>query len=172
MNVHPRPRFGFGRLFSGAVAGATGGALFGLLLMTGFIADASEVSDGILVPAVAQVIGTSSVIAVWAAHVVLSVLLGALFGALVAPRSLRTSMLLGMAYGLLLWAVGAFWLLRTLTGAPLAFDAGAAITLLGHLLFGFTLGAAYVVFHRALVRESVDSPNARWHAWGERQGRV
>lgn len=163
-----RPGLTLGRLTSGLVAGAAGGLAFGALMLANFTIN-REVGRTGMVALTRQLLGSDSVAVLWAVHMAVSMLLGALFAAIVAPRSYRSSILFALSYGALAWLVGATVALRALVGAPIDLDAGAVFSLVGHLVYGLVLGAAYVAFHDLEVREALDSASPRWRAWGDHE---
>lgn len=163
-----RPGLSLGRFTSGLVAGAAGGLAFGVLMLANFTINAEIGRTGML-QLVTQFLGTDSAATVWAVHMTTSILLGLLFAALVVPQSYRSSILWALGYILIAGFVGSQLILRTLTGHPIVFDAGAAFALIGHLVYGLILGLVYVGFHNLEVREALDASSDKWRAWGDRE---
>lgn len=163
-----RPGASSGRITSGIAGGIAGGLLFGALLLTSAVAQPDPDAPTVGASAV-ELLGTNSIAVLWLAHMAMSVFLGIVFAMIVTPESLRSSMLLGIVYGALLWLATYMIALRTLTGAAFAFDAAAAYALIGHLLYGAGLGLVYVAFHRLEVREAILSDKDRWRRWGRRE---
>jgi len=143
--LDPRPRFSRPRLVAGAFAGAVGGLVFGLLMMTEAMRGSDLRGTG-LSSLIARFLGTSDLLVVWGAHLAAATVFGLLFASFVAPWRMRRTIPLAVAYGALLWALAAFVGLRTLTGTPLVLDPPALLDLVGHLLFGLVLGVVYVAF--------------------------
>lgn len=166
-----RPGASLGRLTSGLVAGAAGGLAFGVLMLANFTIHSQIGRTGML-QLVQQFLGTDSAATVWAVHMTTSILLGVLFSVLVVPQSYRSSILWALGYVLVAGFVGSQVALRTLTGHPVVFDAGAAFALIGHLAYGLVLGLVYVAFHNLEVREALDASSEKWRAWGSREARA
>jgi uncharacterized membrane protein YagU involved in acid resistance len=120
------------RLLRGAAGGLVGGIAFGLSMQV----------MGML-PMVAMLVGSTDPLVGWAVHLPLSIAFGAAFGALVAPNREAITVVLGLAWGVLLWAVAAMVVMRLALGAPIALDAMAGGSLLGHLLYGGLLGLVH-----------------------------
>ena len=120
----------------GAVGGLAGGIIFGMLMqMMGMIT------------MVAMLVGSESAAVGWLVHLAISAFLGALFGAVLGPRSrtYRTALGYGLAYGALWWVLGALIAMPAKLGMPLfAINTTALQSLMGHLIFGAVLGAAFV----------------------------
>lgn len=130
------------RVVAGAAGGLAGGVVFGVMLqMMGMI------------PMVAMLVGSESVVVGWAVHLAVSVALGIGFG-LVAVRGLDRwgpGIGLGVAYGMAWWVLGALLLMPARLGMPtFVVDTTAWQSLMGHVVFGAVLGAVSV----ALVRSA------------------
>lgn len=164
-----RPSLSMGRITSGIIGGLAGGLLFGTLLLTDAVMATPRFQDEALGASVAELLGTTSVVRIWAAHSVMSALFGAIFSMLIVPNSYRSNVLWALGYGVVLWLVADLFVLRTLTGEPFAFDAGAAVALIGHLLYGLGLGLVYVAFHDLEIREADRTESERWRRWGRRE---
>ena len=133
-----------------AIAGVAAGLAFGLLIQFGLGR----------MPAIGALytLGDPNLSVGWLAHLAHSVAFGAGYGFLVGRRRLATAArdpltgpVLGLAYGLCLWAVNIvflwpLWLSAVgLPGAPTA-PFLAPLPLVGHLLWGGLLGVLYVVW--------------------------
>lgn len=120
------------RVLSGLLAGIVGGIVF-----------------GILVPPQPN----------WGAHLVISTLLGILFGALIGDKvqSAGAGFVWGEAFGLLWWLVGVLTLMPLVGGQGVLWSAEAVPTLVPHLLgqiaaYGAVLGYSYYWFTRWLMK--------------------
>jgi uncharacterized membrane protein YagU involved in acid resistance len=127
----------------GAAAGIAGGLVFG----------AAMASYGFL-PTVAAIVRTESVYAGFAVHMLIAMIVGAGFGALVADQRARRSELLfwGLAYGAFWWFLGPQTLLPLLLGRPVAWDMARAQAVLpslfGHLWYGAVTALVFAALRR------------------------
>ncbi len=144
------------RIGAGIVAGLSGGAFFGALmtLVQGPLPDGGRAS---LMHQTAMAFGGDGLLTGWAIHLLLSAVLGALFGALSpgAARGQRAGISRGALYGFGWWIVGGLVLMPLLLGwapfAPLTDPALRGIglgSLFGHVIFGTILGAVYAQVQR------------------------
>ena len=147
-DLDPRRRFGAARLAAGAFSGAMGGLAFGLV-MTYQLVGGGPLHEGSVARLIGALLGTQNSIAVWGVHLVAASVFGLLFSLVIAPSRARHTIPFAIVYGLGLWFFGAWLVLRTLTGTPLAFDGAVMGDLFGHLVYGLALGAVYVAFFHA-----------------------
>lgn len=172
MATHPleplHPHVTLGRLAAGAVGGIVGGLFFGVILLSDFLVDAELGGRGI-VPLAEELLDTRSPMVIWAIHAATSIALGMIFSTLISPHSYRSSVLYALGYSQVVWLVGSLLLLRSLTGEPIAYDAAAVYSQIGHLLYGLGLGIFYVGFHHEEVRDAMAAESPKWRAWGERE---
>jgi hypothetical protein len=125
------------RIFAGVAGGLAGGVVFGILMqVTGVI------------PYVALLIGRESLLAGWAVHMSIAAFVGItyalLFGWFAVVLSIST--LMGAFYGVVWWVLGGLTLMPLRLGMGLfVFDAAAWQSLVGHIAYGLTLGAAYAL---------------------------
>ena len=129
-------------LGAGTLGGLVAGMVFGMMMqMMGRI------------EMVAKLVGSNSPLVGWVVHLAISVVFG--LGFTVAAgrflNALRTALLAGAMYGAVLWVLGPLLLMPARLGMPLfQIDAGAAMSMMGHLIFGLVLGAvAWTVARRA-----------------------
>lgn len=171
--THPfepiHPHLTLGRLAAGAVGGIVGGLFFGVLLLTDFITGDAALGGKGMVPLAEEILATSSPMVLWGIHALMSIALGMIFSMIISPHSYRSSILYGLAFSQIVWLGGALFLLRSLTGEPIAYDAAAVYSQIGHLLYGLGLGTFYVGFHHEEVRDALASQSAKWRAWGARE---
>lgn len=122
------------RVTAGVVGGLVGGTFFGLLLAV----------LGML-PVIAQLVGSNSILVGLLVHAAISALFGALFGFFLEETLERYEavMLYGVAYGIFWWIAGGLVLLPLLLGREvqllLAFTAPNLLSLFGHLVYGLAL---------------------------------
>ena len=131
------------RLSWGALASVLGGLLFSIIM----------VATGVL-PQVAALIGGSSLLAGFAVHLVISVLIGMSYGLLFAHESpdVGSSLAWGMLYGLAWWFLGPLTLMPILLGHPVTWTMQAADlllpSLLGHVIYGAATGLVFFALER------------------------
>ncbi len=141
------------RILAGALGGLMAGLVFGIMMqiMT------APTPDGMKVPMmtmVAQVVGSSSLAVGWLYHLFNSAVIGAIFGWLLGARTpdhMGRGAALGAGYGVLWWVLGGLILMPLALGmpafAPLMMKPMQPValgSLMGHILYGIVLGAAFV----------------------------
>ena len=145
------------RVAAGAVAGLIAGVVFGLMMQ----AMRAPTPDGGQMPMmamVAMVVGSTSIAVGWVYHLFNSAVIGALFAWLFGARvhAMGTGLAWGSAWGLVWWVVGGLVLMPIALGmtpfAPLMMAPMRPVamgSLMGHIVFGLVLGAAYAAMIRA-----------------------
>ena len=131
------------RLLAGVLGGLAGGLVFGVLMtMMGML------------PMIASLVGSSSPVVGFGVHLVISVLIG--WGLTVPFARLLSgygrAVLVGLAYGVVWWVLGALVIMPAMLGMPLFMvDGMALMSLVGHLAYGaiLALTAARVLKSRA-----------------------
>lgn len=146
----------------GAVAGLVGGFVYGAAL-----------SESQLLPEIARMVGARTGAAGFAVHLVVAVILGAVFGMLMRGRSEPGEVLSwGLAYGMFWWYLGMLTLFPLWSGTPLEWNIGAAQAafpyLVGHLIYG----ACTAVILVALQNSRTGTPTAGALARGAVAGGV
>ncbi|MGH7564175.1 MAG: hypothetical protein ACREK5_07110 [Gemmatimonadota bacterium] len=139
------------RILSGAVAGILGGIVFGIMMQM-MTAPTPEGMRMPMMAMVAMVVGSTSIVAGWVYHLFNSAVIGGLFGLLLGGRvrSVGGGLGWGAAWGVVWWILGGLILMPLLLGMP-AFASlqmpemrmVAVGSLVGHLVYGLVLGAAY-----------------------------
>ncbi|BCL83708.1 hypothetical protein ccbrp13_61730 [Ktedonobacteria bacterium brp13] len=125
----------------GALASVLGGLLFSIIM----------VATGIL-PQIAALIGGSSLLAGFAVHLIISVLIGMSYGLFFQHESpdAGSSIAWGMLYGLAWWFLGPLTLMPILLGHAVTWTMQAADlllpSLLGHLIYGAATGLVFFWF--------------------------
>lgn len=128
------------RLMAGVVGGLAGGAVFGILMaMMGMLA------------MVAALVGSQSAPVGFAVHLAISILIG--LGLTVPFAGMLTGYMraavIGLVYGALWWVLGPLLLMPAMMGMPvLMINAGAWMSLLGHLFYGIILGVTAAAIFR------------------------
>jgi hypothetical protein len=145
------------------VAGLMAGVVFGLMMQ----AMSAPTPDGGQMPMmamVAMVVGSTSIAVGWLYHLFNSFIIGALFGWLFGTRvhSIGAGLGWGAAWGLVWWVVGGLVLMPIALGmapfAPLMMAPMRPVamgSLLGHIVYGLILGAAYAAIIRARTVKTV-----------------
>ena len=140
------------RLTAGALAGLLAGVVFGVMMQM----MSAPTPDGGRMPMmamVAMVVRSQSLVVGWLYHLFNSAVIGALFGWILGERArgYRSGLAWGAAWGVVWWVLGALIVMPILLGMP-PFAAlrmppmrpVAMGRLVGHVLFGLVLGAAFV----------------------------
>lgn len=105
-----------------------------------------------MLPMVAMLVGSESAAAGFIVHMVISVIIGALFAAFLGGHVTSTGSAIGwgLIYGVIWWVLGPLIIMPIWLGMGhqlSAAGAAAAIpSLWGHFIFGFILGAVYFLF--------------------------
>ncbi len=127
----------------GAAAGLVGGLLFSIVM----------IATGAL-PTVAGLVGGSSPALGFAVHLVISALVGMIFGLLFryeAPN-LGSGVAWGLLYGLVWWFIGPLTLMPILLGGSLTWSTQAAAaalpSLIGHLAYGGATAFVFLMLER------------------------
>jgi uncharacterized membrane protein YagU involved in acid resistance len=134
------------RLLAGIIGGIVGGLAFGVLMaMMGML------------PMVASIVGSKSVVVGFVYHMFNSVVIGALFGLILGGLShtYARGATFGLLYGVLWWVLGPMILMPLLLGMGAqgaasqfgaAFSAPMLMSLFGHLIYGLLTGLVYVAY--------------------------
>lgn len=141
---------------NGVFAGLIVGALFGILLQ---ITDISTPAGRriSMMALIAQSARSSSAIIGWAYHLFDCAIIGAIFGALLGPRSRNygEGFRNGALYGLGWWALGGIILMPFLLAMSVfspqniaPFPGLAMKSLIGHVVFGALIGPVFVALKR------------------------
>lgn len=129
---------------AGAIGGVVAGMVFGMLMqMMGMI------------PMVAKLVGSDSVVVGWLVHLAISAVFGVGFVLVLGRRlgSLGAAAGLGAAYGMVLWVLGPLLLMPAKLGMPLGqINATALQSLMGHVLYGVILGLVAARLRRRTER--------------------
>jgi hypothetical protein len=132
------------RIVGGVIGGIIGGLVFGAMMaMMGML------------PMVASVVGSKSVVVGFLYHMFNSVIIGAAFGLIFGALShtYGQGAFWGLVYGVIWWVLGPMILMPLLLGMGLQF--GAAFTppmlmsLVGHLAYGLITGLVYAGYVRS-----------------------
>ena len=151
------------RIGIGAVAGLIAGVVFGLMMqaMTAPTPDGGQMP---MMAMVAMVVGSTSIAVGWLYHLFNSLIIGALFGWLFGARaqSVGSGLGWGAAWGLIWWVAGGLVLMPLALGmapfAPLMMAPMRPVamgSLIGHLVYGLILGAAYASMIRTKTARTV-----------------
>ncbi len=149
---------------AGAIAGFVGGLVFG----------ASMAVFGML-PTIASIVHTDSVLAGFGIHMVFAVVIGAGFGVFAVRQHIRVgeTMFWGLIYGAFWWFLGPQTLLPLFRGLPVAWTLAGARALLpsliGHLIYGLVVAVVFVLIrrdHAVTATEPLVGPTVRGAAAG------
>ena len=123
---------------AGAVGGVIGGIAFGILM--GMMN---------MLPMIAGLVGSSSVVVGFLLHMAISVFIGVTYGLIFGSRSQgnQTALLWGLIYGVIWWVLGPLVIMPTMMGMGLQFAAAFTVpmlmSLMGHLLYGALTGLGF-----------------------------
>lgn len=152
-------------LIAGIIAGLTAGVVFGLM-MTLMHAPTPGGGSMPMMAMVAQVVGSTSLAVGWLYHLFNSAVIGGLFGWSLAGKvsGLGSGIGWGAGYGVIWWVLGGLILMPMFLGmpafAPLQMPMMRPVafaSLLGHVMFGVILGAAFVPLRRTAGRAALGS---------------
>lgn len=137
---------------AGIIAGLISGVVFGIM-MTMMHAPTPDGGSMPMMAMVAKVVGSTSLAVGWLYHLFNSAVIGGLFGWLLGPRigGYGGGIGWGAAYGIIWWVLGGLILMPIFLGmpafAPLQMPMMRPVafaSLMGHVIFGVILGAAFV----------------------------
>ncbi len=129
---------------TGVVAGLAGGLVFGALMAV-----------MAMLPMIGMLVGSESAVAGFGVHMVISAVIGAIYGGAVHLVGLSPAYRLvsgigiGLTYGVIWWVLGPLLIMPTMMG--MGPQVGSALSqmnvmsLIGHLMFGATAGAAFAL---------------------------
>jgi uncharacterized membrane protein YagU involved in acid resistance len=134
------------RVIAGVLAGLVGGIVFGILM---------QVWN--MMPMVAMLVDSKSVLVGWLVHLFNSALFGAIFAVLVGrwAATPAVAVALGLAYGVLWWVLGALLIMPARLGMNamiFQLNSTAWRSLAGHLIYGLLLGLLYVLIRPRMRR--------------------
>lgn len=147
----------FGRIGASVVAGLIGGVVFGLMMQM-MMAPTPEGGQMPVMAMIGQIVGSPTVGVGWIYHLVNSAVIGGIFGWLFGTRvhSYSSAITWGVAYGFAWWILGGLILMPILLGmpafAPLTMPPMRMVamgSLVGHVIYGAILGAAFAWLHHA-----------------------
>ncbi|MGI8425847.1 MAG: hypothetical protein ACR2FO_03040 [Actinomycetota bacterium] len=131
------------RLPAGIAGGLAGGLVFGTMMqMMGVI------------PMIAMLVGSESVMVGWIVHLAISAFIGASFAVLFGTKAsaFGPAAGIGLAYGAAWWVLGPLLLMPAKLGMPLfMLNTMAWQSLMGHLMYGLVLGLVYAAVHRKMA---------------------
>jgi len=140
------------RITAGIIGGLIAGVVFGLMMTMMNAPDGKP-----MMAMVAQVVRSDSLVVGWLYHLFNSAVMGAIFGWLLGSRvtGIGAGLLLGALYGILWWILGGLILMPLFLGmspfAPLMEEMMRPVaisSLVGHIIYGLILGAAFTFLSR------------------------
>jgi hypothetical protein len=156
-------------VIAGIIAGLIAGVVFGIL-MTMMQAPTPDGGSMPMMGMVAQVVGSTSLVTGWLYHLFNSAVIGGLFGWILGNRigGIGSGVGWGAGYGVIWWVLGGLILMPMFLGmpafAPLQMPMMRPVafaSLMGHVVFGVILGAAFVPFRGAAAHGTLGT--ARQH---------
>jgi hypothetical protein len=148
---------------AGVLGGLIAGTVFGAMMQM-MNAPTPEGGQMPMMAMVAQVVGSDKLIIGWLYHLFNSAVIGAIFGWIAGNgvRNYGAGLLWGALYGVVWWVVGALILMPVFLGqapfAPLNMPPMRPVaigSLMGHVIYGLVLGAAYVGLRGPATTETV-----------------
>jgi uncharacterized membrane protein YagU involved in acid resistance len=124
-------------LINGVVGGIAGGVVFGLMMT----------AQGMM-PMVAMLARSESVVVGWGVHLIISAFIGAVFGVVASrmPASWGVTLGAGVVNGVVWWVLGALILMPLILGmGEMVLQIGdmQISSLIGHVIFGVIAAAVY-----------------------------
>ena len=120
---------------AGVIGGIAGGVVFGMLMqMMG------------MMPMIAMMVGSESVLVGWILHLIISAVTGVLFVMMFGSKVSTNAdgVRYGLIYGLIWWVLGPLVIMPVILGMGIqiqnAFGQTQLMSLMGHLVFGVILG--------------------------------
>lgn len=144
------------RLVAGIVGGLIAGVVFGMMMQM-MMAPTPEGGQMPMINMVGMIVGSPTAVAGWLYHLFNSAVIGAIFAWVLGRRSYTygSGVAWGAGYGFLWWILGGLILMPVFLGmpafAPLMMPPMRMVamgSLIGHLIYGLILGAAYVAMTR------------------------
>lgn len=103
-----------------------------------------------MMPMIAGLVGSHSVVVGWIVHIIVSAIFGVIFGAIV--RKPTSGPVLGLIYGAILWFLFPFILMPMMMGMPaMHWSQSVMMSLIGHLIYGLILGISYRMMGKACI---------------------
>lgn len=129
-------------VIQGVTAGLIGGSVFGV-----------QMAVGGMLPMVAQLIGSQSPVVGFIVHLLISAVIGAVYGVIAArlPAGWLVSMGAGIVNGIVWWVLGALVIMPLMLGmTDMVFQIGDAqwMSLVGHLIFGIVTAGFFTLIQR------------------------
>jgi uncharacterized membrane protein YagU involved in acid resistance len=119
---------------SGVIGGLVGGLIFGMMMaMMG------------MMPMIAMMIGSESVVVGWILHLLISAFTGGVFAVLFqgVVNSYASAVWYGVLYGIIWWVLGAIIIMPVILGMGVQFanmfDQMRIMSMMGHVVFGAVL---------------------------------
>ena len=131
---------------AGITGGLVGGIVFGVLMqLTGMI------------PMVAMLVGSKSMVIGWLVHLAIAAFIGASFAVIFSRLATSTgrAALYGLGYGIVWWVLGALLIMPAKLGmTDMIFRVGTTQwqSLIGHLVYGLLLGVTFGLLAPRLAR--------------------
>lgn len=138
------------RILAGIAGAVIAGLVLGVMMQTmGMMTDLSDM------------LGMDSAAVGWIIHLMMSVLFGVVYGAVLMAASLKlgANLGLGAAYGVAIWIMGPLLVMPIMMGDDVvAFGMEELGMLMGHVIWGLLIGAIAVAVHRRLAERQPGSP--------------
>ena len=129
-------------VIQGITAALIGGSVFGV-----------QMAVGGMLPMLAQMVGSQNPVVGFVMHLIISAIIGAVYGA-IAPRlpaGWLVAMGAGIGYGVIWWVLGALVMMPLLLGmGDMVFQIGdmQLMSLIGHVIFGIITAGFFTLIQR------------------------
>ncbi len=129
-------------VIQGITAALIGGSVFGV-----------QMAVGGMLPMVAQLVGSQSPVVGFVVHLVISAIIGAVYGVIASrlPAGWLISMGAGIVNGIVWWVLGALVIMPLMLGmTDMVFQIGDAqwMSLIGHVIFGIITAGFFTLIQR------------------------
>lgn len=126
----------------GIAAGLVGGSIFGV-----------QMAVGGMLPMIASMVGSESVVIGFILHLIISAFIGATFGVIATrvPGSDLVQLAAGAIYGIIWWVLGALIIMPLVLGMGemvLVVGEMQLMSLIGHVIFGIVMGGFFSLASR------------------------
>ncbi|NUQ98652.1 MAG: hypothetical protein HOY79_19560 [Streptomyces sp.] len=135
----------------GAASGLVGGIGMGI-----WFSVSKPMMNTSIIKMIAGLLGSDNAVAGWLIHLAIALSAGLAFGVLLGrwAQNMMPAVVLGLAYGVVWWVLGALWIMPANLGMPVFKWNDVTKSSFGaHLLFGLLLGLAYFCIAKVMGKK-------------------